>query len=125
MPEQRLDMSGKMLLPGLVNGHTHLPMTLLRGFADDLPLMEWLEGHIWPVEFQLTDDLLAVGARLGCAELIRTGCTAFLNGYFHEHITGQTVSDCGLRAVLGEGFFSFPSPHVPHGSGLLGDHPRP
>ncbi|MBG0789549.1 MAG: amidohydrolase [Desulfovibrionaceae bacterium] len=112
-PGQRLDLSGKMLLPGLVNAHTHLPMTLLRGFADDLPLMEWLEKHIWPVEFQLTEELLAVGARLGCAELIRTGCTAFLNGYLREYVTGQVVADCGLRAVLGEGFFSFPSPMFP------------
>ena len=112
-PARRLDMSGKMLMPGLVNGHTHLPMTLLRGFADDLPLMEWLEGHIWPVEKQLDEDLLDVGARLGCAELIRTGCTAFLNGYFHEQVTGQAASACGLRAVLGEGFFAFPSPFFP------------
>jgi 5-methylthioadenosine/S-adenosylhomocysteine deaminase len=112
-PEQRLDLSGKLLLPGLVNGHTHLPMTLLRGYADDLPLMDWLEKHIWPVEFQLTDDLLDTGARLGCAELIRTGCTAFLNGYFHEHVTGQAVIDCGMRGVLGEGFFGFPSPLFP------------
>lgn len=112
-PEQTLDMSGKLLLPGLVNGHTHLPMTLLRGFADDLPLMEWLEKHIWPVEFQLTDEMLAIGADLGCAELIRTGCTAFLNGYFHEHVTGDAADRCGLRAVLGEGFFGFPSPHFP------------
>ena len=112
-PEQRLDLSGKLLLPGLVNGHTHLPMTLLRGFADDLPLMDWLENHIWPVEFQLNDELLETGAKLGCAELIRTGCTAFLNGYFHEYVTGKAVSDCGLRAVLGEGFFNFPSPMFP------------
>ncbi|MCJ2163898.1 MULTISPECIES: amidohydrolase [unclassified Pseudodesulfovibrio] len=110
IPVQRLDLSGKMLMPGLVNGHTHLPMTLLRGFADDLPLMDWLENHIWPLERHLNDDLLAVGARLGCAEFIRTGCTSFLNGYFNEYVTGQIVSDCGLRAVLGEGFFSFPSP---------------
>ncbi|OIQ51582.1 5-methylthioadenosine/S-adenosylhomocysteine deaminase [Pseudodesulfovibrio hydrargyri] len=112
-PLQRLDMSGKMLMPGLVNGHTHLPMTLLRGFADDLPLMDWLEGHIWPVEAKLDEDLLGIGARLGCAELIRTGCTAFLNGYFHERVTGEAASGCGLRAVLGEGFFAFPSPFFP------------
>lgn len=109
-PASTLDLSGKMLLPGLVNGHTHLPMTLQRGLADDLPLMEWLQNHIWPVEAKLNESLLAVGARLGCAELIRTGCTAFLNGYFHEQVTGRVVSDCGLRAVLGEGFFAFPSP---------------
>lgn len=112
-PEQRLDLSGKMLMPGLVNGHTHLPMTLFRGFADDLPLMEWLEDHIWPVEFQLTDEMLEIGARIGCAEFIRTGCTAFLNGYFHEWITGDITASIGLRAVLGEGFFNFPSPHFP------------
>jgi len=75
--------------------------------------MEWLENHIWPVEFQLTDEFLEIGARLGCAELIRTGCTSFLNGYFHEHVTGTAASDSGLRAVLGEGFFSFPSPLFP------------
>ena len=112
-PATRLDMSGKMVMPGLVNGHTHLPMTLLRGFADDLPLMEWLENHIWPVEFQLNDEILRVGARLGCAEFIRTGCTSFLNGYFHEYVTGDVASEYGLRAVLGEGFFGFPSPHFP------------
>jgi len=112
-PTNRLDMSGKVLLPGLVNAHTHLPMTLLRGVADDLPLMEWLEKHIWPIEFQLNEELLAVGARLGCAEFIRTGCTAFLNGYFHEHITGDVAQASGLRAVLGEGFFNFPSPFFP------------
>ena len=112
-PARQLDMAGRMLLPGLVNGHTHLPMTLLRGFADDLQLMEWLEKHIWPVEFKLNEELLGIGARLGCAELIRTGCTAFLNGYFHEHVTGEVASACGLRAVLGEGFFNFPSPHFP------------
>ena len=112
-PDDRLDLSGKMLLPGLVNGHTHLPMTLFRGVADDLPLMEWLEDHIWPVEFQLTDAMLEIGAKIGCAELIRTGCTAFLNGYFHEQITGYAASGAGIRAVLGEGFFSFPSPQFP------------
>lgn len=112
-PTDRLDLKGKMVMPGLVNGHIHLPMTLFRGYADDLPLMEWLENHIWPVEFQLTDDMLEIGALIGCAELIRTGTTAMLNGYFHEWITGNVVSECGLRAVLGEGFFSFPSPHFP------------
>jgi Cytosine deaminase and related metal-dependent hydrolases len=112
-PEARLDLGGKMLMPGLVNGHVHLPMTLFRGFADDLPLMDWLEKHIWPVEFQLTEEMLAIGASLGCAELIRTGCTAFLNGYFKEYITGDAASTAGLRAVLGEGFFHFPSPMFP------------
>ncbi|QGY41150.1 amidohydrolase family protein [Pseudodesulfovibrio cashew] len=112
-PAARLDLSGRIVFPGLVNGHTHLPMTLFRGFADDMPLMEWLEDHIWPVEFQLTDAMLEIGAKIGCAELIRTGCTAFLNGYFHEEITGKAASSAGMRAVVGEGFFGFPSPHFP------------
>ena len=112
-PGTSLDLSGTMLMPGLVNGHTHLPMTLFRGFADDMPLMEWLEEHIWPVEFQLTDELLTIGAKLGCAEFVRTGCTSFLNSYMHEHVTGEIVSQAGLRVVLGEGFFSFPSPLFP------------
>jgi 5-methylthioadenosine/S-adenosylhomocysteine deaminase len=112
-PAQRLNLPDAMLMPGLINGHVHLPMTLFRGFADDLPLMQWLEEHIWPVEFQLTEEMLGIGAAIGCAELIRTGCTAFFNGYFHEHVTGETASAAGLRAVLGEGFFSFPSPMFP------------
>lgn len=109
-PKSPLDLTGKLLMPGLVNAHTHLPMTLLRGFADDLPLMEWLENHIWPIESQITNEILAIGARIGCAELIRTGCTAFLNGYFNEQVTGDLVQEVGIRAVLGEGFFDFPSP---------------
>lgn len=112
-PMQQLDMTGKILMPGLVNAHTHLPMTLFRGYADDLPLMRWLEDHIWPVEQQLIDDMLAIGARIGCAELIRTGCTSFLNGYFKESVTGDISAEVGLRCVLGEGFFSFPSPMFP------------
>lgn len=113
LTKQRLDLSGQLVMPGLVNGHTHVPMTLFRGYADDLPLMEWLEDHIWPVEFQLTDEILEIGARIGCTEFIRTGCTAFFNGYFHEYVTGDVASQVGLRGVLGEGFFSFPSPHFP------------
>ena len=112
-PIERLDMAGKILMPGLVNAHTHLPMTLLRGVADDLPLMRWLEEHIWPVEHQLTEEMLRIGARIGCAELIRTGCTSFLNGYFKEFTTGDEANQAGLRAILGEGFFSFPSPMFP------------
>lgn len=112
-PVERLDMTGKILMPGLVNAHTHLPMTLLRGYADDLPLMKWLEDHIWPVEHQLTEEMLRIGARIGCAEFIRTGCTTFLNGYFKERTTGDKTRLAGLRAVLGEGFFSFPSPMFP------------
>lgn len=109
-PDQTIELGNAILMPGLVNGHTHLPMTLMRGIADDMPLMEWLETVIWPLERQFSPELLKLGALLGAAELIRTGCTAFLNGYFQEEITGYAAESCGLRTVLGEGYFSFPSP---------------
>ncbi|GAB7022996.1 amidohydrolase [Salidesulfovibrio brasiliensis] len=112
-PEKRIDLGPALLLPGLVNAHTHLPMTLLKGIADDLPLLEWLRDHIWPVEGQLTPELLHLGALLGCAEMIRTGTTAFLNGYISEENTGKAVDESGIRAILGEGFFGFPSPMFP------------
>ncbi|WP_243546264.1 amidohydrolase family protein [Pseudodesulfovibrio tunisiensis] len=111
--QEELDLGPAMLMPGLVNGHTHLPMTLFRGVADDLPLMDWLEKHIWPVEMQLTPELLELGAMVGCMEMIRTGTTAFLNGYFKEEAVGDAVERTGIRAVIGEGFFDFPSPHFP------------
>ena len=122
-PDARLDLSGKMLLPGLVNAHTHLPMTLFRGVADDLPLMEWLEDHIWPVEFQLTDAMLEIGAKIGCAELIRTGCTAFLNGYFHEQITGYAASRRGYPGRARRRVLQLPVPPLSVRRPLLGDHP--
>ena len=64
-PSVRRDLGNALLMPGLINAHTHVPMTFLRGFADDLPLMEWLTGHIFPVEARLTDKIVSLGARLG------------------------------------------------------------
>lgn len=108
-----VELGPALLLPGLVNAHTHLPMTLLKGIADDMPLLEWLERHIWPVEGRLSGEQLEIGALIGCAEMIRTGTTAFLNGYLLEEYTGNAVDASGIRAVLGEGFFGFPSPMFP------------
>ncbi|WP_018123609.1 amidohydrolase family protein [Desulfovibrio oxyclinae] len=110
---ETLRLTDAFLLPGLINAHTHLPMTLLRGVGDDRPLLQWLREDIWPVEGRLSPELLRLGAALGCAEMIRTGCTAFMNGYFHEENTGRAAHDAGIRAVLGEGFFGFPSPMFP------------
>ena len=76
------------LVPGLVNAHTHAAMTLFRGYADDLPLMEWLNEHIWPVEKRLDDDDVYWGARLACAEMIRTGTTCFWDMYWHAERDG-------------------------------------
>src|SRR5687768_17289261 len=87
------------IIPGLVNGHTHAAMTLFRGFADDLPLMEWLEGHIWPVEKRMSDDDVYWGTRLACVEMIRSGTTSFWDMYWHAHAAARAVEDAGLRAV--------------------------
>jgi 5-methylthioadenosine/S-adenosylhomocysteine deaminase len=87
--------------PGLVNGHTHAAMTLFRGYADDLPLMEWLERHIWPVEGRLEPDDVYWGTRLACAEMIRSGTIRFWDMYWHPGATARAVRDAGLRAVVG------------------------
>ena len=97
--DQVVDGDGMALLPGLVNGHTHAGMTLFRGYADDLPLMEWLEQNIWPVEKRMSDDDVYWGTRLACVEMIRTGTTAFWDMYWHAHAVARAVEDAGLRAV--------------------------
>ncbi len=97
--DEVLDGAGMALVPGLVNGHTHAAMTLFRGFADDLPLMEWLTDHIWPVEKRMDDDDVYWGTRLACVEMIRTGTTCFWDMYWHAHATARAVEDAGVRAV--------------------------
>jgi 5-methylthioadenosine/S-adenosylhomocysteine deaminase len=97
--DEVVDARGMALLPGLVNAHTHAAMTLFRGFADDLPLMEWLTQHIWPVEKRMDDDDVYWGTRLACVEMIRTGTTCFWDMYWHAHATARAVEDAGLRAV--------------------------
>jgi 5-methylthioadenosine/S-adenosylhomocysteine deaminase len=94
-----IDGAGLALVPGLVNGHTHAAMTLFRGYADDLPLMEWLEKHIWPVEKRMSDDDVYWGTRLACVEMIRTGTIRFWDMYWHAHAAARAVEDAGLRAV--------------------------
>ena len=94
-----VDAAGMALVPGLVNAHTHAAMTLFRGYADDLPLMEWLERHIWPVEKRMSDEDVYWGTRLACVEMIRTGTTTFWDMYWHAHATASAVEDAGLRAV--------------------------
>jgi 5-methylthioadenosine/S-adenosylhomocysteine deaminase len=94
-----LDAAGMALVPGLVNGHTHAAMTLFRGFADDLPLMEWLTDHIWPVEKRMDDEDVYWGTRLACVEMIRTGTTSFWDMYWHANATARAVEDAGVRAV--------------------------
>lgn len=103
------DMGEALLMPGLVNAHTHVPMTFLRGFADDLPLLEWLTKYIFPVEAQLTREIVALGARMGMYEMMRTGTTAFVDSYLLEEEIFNTADAMGMRCVGGEVVFSFPS----------------
>ncbi|HSO96644.1 MAG TPA: amidohydrolase [Acidimicrobiia bacterium] len=99
--DEILDASGRALLPGLVNGHTHAAMTLFRGFAGDLPLMEWLEDHIWPAEAKLDADDVYWGTRLACLEMIRTGTIRFWDMYWQPGAVARAVTDAGLRATVG------------------------
>jgi 5-methylthioadenosine/S-adenosylhomocysteine deaminase len=107
---REIDLGNALLLPGLVNAHTHASMTLFRGIADDLPLMDWLNGHIFPLERRLNERLVHAGALLGCAEMIRTGTCAFQDMYLLEDATCRAADISGLRCLAGEGIFLFPSP---------------
>ena len=102
--EHIIDAEGMLALPGLVNCHTHAAMTLLRGFADDMPLQPWLEEKIWPQEAKLTPELVHTGTKLACLEMIKTGTTTFHDMYFFMEQTAKAVDAMGLRAVLGYGF---------------------
>jgi len=95
-----IDGKGKLLMPGLINCHTHSAMTLFRGLADDLPLMDWLENQIWPMEKNLTPESVYYGSLLGCLEMIRTGTTCFADMYFYEKETAKAVQESGIRGIL-------------------------
>jgi 5-methylthioadenosine/S-adenosylhomocysteine deaminase len=101
-----LDASDSLVLPGMVNAHTHASMSLLRGYADDLPLGTWLEEHIWPIEAHLTREDIRVGAELAAVEMIRTGTTAFADMYFHMDEVAGVVEESGLRGSLGYGIIT-------------------
>jgi len=106
-----LDAGGGIIMPGLVNTHTHAAMTLFRGLADDLPLMNWLNDHIFPAEARLTDEAVYWGSLLACAEMIRSGTTCFCDMYLFEDAVARAAADAGMRAVVGEVLFDFPSPN--------------
>lgn len=102
-----IDATDKILLPGLVNTHTHLSMTLFRGLADDLALDEWLNDNIWPVEANLNGYYCYIGALLGAVELIKSGTTTFSDMYFYMEDVAKAVDEAGLRAVLSYGMIDF------------------
>jgi len=109
--DETVDCGGKVLMPGLVNAHTHVPMTLLRGLADDLRLDVWLMGYMLPVEREfVSPDFVQLGTRLACAEQIRTGVTTFNDMYYFEEDVAKATADAGLRAVCGQTVMKFPAP---------------
>ncbi|MBW2052371.1 MAG: amidohydrolase [Deltaproteobacteria bacterium] len=103
--------TGTLVMPGLINAHTHVPMTCFRGLADDLPLETWLNEAIFPAETKLTSEIVYWGAMLGCAEMILSGTTFFCDMYLFEHEVARAVEKAGLRALLGEVLYDFPSPN--------------
>lgn len=103
--DETIDAGGAHLLPPLLNGHTHAAMTLFRGSGGDLPLMPWLEEKIWPVEAKLSDEDVYWGARLACAEMLRSGTTRFWDMYWHPEATARAVTDAGIRATVGAPLF--------------------
>jgi len=109
-----LNASGCLVMPGLINLHTHAAMTCFRGLADDLPLQEWLHEHIFPAEaLYLCEETVYWATLLAVAEMIKSGTTTFCDGYFYEDGAARAVVDSGIRAVLAQGVIDFPAPGVP------------
>jgi len=98
--DEPIDGRGKLAIPGLINGHTHLAMTLLRGYADDMELMPWLQEKIWPLEAKINEEDVRWGVKLGCLELIRFGITCYNDMYYFPDATAQATKEMGLRAFL-------------------------
>ena len=106
---QVIEAQGKVVIPGLINGHTHVPMTLFRGIADDMDLQEWLTKYIFPAEAKnVTEDFVRVGTRLGLAEMIRSGTTTYCDMYYFEDAIADETFKAGVRGVLGETVIDFP-----------------
>jgi len=109
-----VDVNGGIVLPGLVNAHTHLPMTLFRGLADDLPLQQWLNAHMFPAENRfITEATVGPATRLACAEMLLSGTTTCCDGYFMETHVAEALAGTGMRGVLAQGVIDFPAPGVP------------
>lgn len=109
--KQTINATGKVIIPGLINTHTHIPMTLFRGISDDLDLQEWLTKFIFPAEAKnVTEDFVRVGTRLGLAEMIRGGTTTYCDMYYFEDAIADETFKAGVRGVLGETMIDFPVP---------------
>ncbi len=109
--QQTIDGKGKLVLPGFVNGHTHVPMTLFRGLHDDVALNDWLYKYIFPAEAKnVNEEFVRWGTRLAAAEQIRAGVTTFADMYYFEDAVAEETKAAGMRGVLGETFIDFPAP---------------
>jgi 5-methylthioadenosine/S-adenosylhomocysteine deaminase len=110
-PLETVDCRGRVLMPGLVNAHTHAPMALLRGLADDLRLDVWLMGYMMPVEREFVrPEFVALGTKLACAEMIRSGTTCFADMYYFEESVAEAAAACGMRALCAQTVLKFPAP---------------
>jgi 5-methylthioadenosine/S-adenosylhomocysteine deaminase len=108
---ETIDCAGRVVMPGLVNAHTHAPMTMLRGLADDLRLDVWLMGYVMPVEREFVrPDFVTLGTKLACAEMIRSGTTCFADMYYFEDAVAAATAAAGLRALCGQTVLKFPAP---------------
>jgi 5-methylthioadenosine/S-adenosylhomocysteine deaminase len=109
--QQTLDCGGKVLMPGLINAHTHAAMTLMRGLADDLRLDVWLQGYMMPVEREFVNpEFVKLGTRLACAEMIRSGVTCFADMYYYEDAVAEATAAAGMRALCAQTVLKFPTP---------------
>jgi 5-methylthioadenosine/S-adenosylhomocysteine deaminase len=112
--KRTIDARGNLVMPGLINGHCHAAMTLFRGLADDLPLMEWLEQHIFPAEARfVTPEMVYWCSKLAAAEMILSGTTTVADSYFFEAEAARAFQEAGMRAVVAQGIVDFPAPGVP------------
>jgi len=112
MSRQTIDATNHMIMPGLINSHTHSAMTCFRGMADDIELMDWLNNYIFPAEAKnVNPDLAFWGSMLACAEMIKSGTTTFCDMYIFEDETAKAAKQAGMRCLLGEVLFDFPSPN--------------
>ena len=110
-PGELVNMAGGLIMPGLINAHTHAAMTCFRGLADDLPLTVWLNEHIFPAEKKIDAEMVYKGTLLACAEMILSGTTTFCDMYLFEDQVAKAAHEAGMRAVVGEVLYDFPSPN--------------
>src|SRR5258708_22823865 len=117
---QTIDAKNTLVLPGFINGHTHVPMTLFRGLHDDVTLNDWLYKYIFPAEKKnVTEEVVRWGTRLAAAEQIRSGVTTFADMYYYEDAMAEETKAAGMRGVLGETFIDFPAPDNKNEAAML------